>query len=57
MSLAIIGKLLGHSRLLTTERYSHLSADPVRAGADRIAKKLSAALDGELAEVVPLRRA
>ena len=56
LSLPIIGKLLGHSRILTTERYSHLSADPVRAGADRIAKKLSAALDGELAEVVPIER-
>ena len=57
LSLPIIGKLLGHSRLITTEKYSHLSADPVRAGADRIAQKLSAALNGSpLAEVVPIER-
>jgi integrase len=57
LSLPIIGKLLGHSRLITTERYAHLSADPIRAGADRIAQKLSAALDGKPpAEVVPIER-
>jgi integrase len=29
-SLLLIGKLLGHSSALTTERYAHLVADPVR---------------------------
>jgi integrase len=34
LSLPVIGKLLGHSRTATTERYSHLSADPLRAASD-----------------------
>src|SRR5918993_852070 len=29
-SLPIIGKLLGHAQSATTERYAHLSVDPVR---------------------------
>ena len=34
--MQIIGKLLGHTLSRTTERYAHLSDDPVRAAADAI---------------------
>jgi integrase len=30
-SLPMIGKLLGHTKSSTTEKYAHLAADPVRA--------------------------
>lgn len=33
MSLSIVGKLLGHSRSVTTERYAHLSDTPLREAA------------------------
>ena len=43
-SLYIVGKVLGHTQAATTERYSHLDLDPVRAVADRTSRKLEAAL-------------
>lgn len=55
-SLLIIGRLLGHATHASTQRYSHLSDDPVRSAADRIsstiAKAMSAADQGE---VIPLQ--
>lgn len=55
-SLYIVGKLLGHRKAATTERYSHVSDDPVRSAADRIAITIAAAMDGEdEAEVVPMK--
>lgn len=36
MSLAVIGKLLGHSQTATTERYAHLQSDPLRQAANQI---------------------
>jgi integrase len=58
-SLLVIGAILGHRNAATTQRYAHLSNDPVRAAADRI----SAAIDAVIGvghvpngEVVPLRR-
>lgn len=44
MSLPIIGKLLGHSQPVTTARYAHLGADPVRAAANLIGNEISAAM-------------
>jgi integrase len=44
MSLPIIGALLGHSQPQTTARYAHLSADPLKAASDAIAKKISGAM-------------
>ena len=54
-SLLMIGALLGHRRQATTQRYAHLSDDPVRAAADRITGHLAAALEGLSGEVVPLK--
>ncbi len=41
MSLAIVGKLLGHSRSVTTERYAHLSDTPLREAAAVFGDKLA----------------
>lgn len=43
-SLLVIGKLLGHSQASTTQRYAHLSNDPLKAAADRISAAISAAM-------------
>ena len=39
--LPMIGKLLGHSRVQTTARYAHLADDPIKAAADRIARRIA----------------
>lgn len=39
-SLAMIAKLLGHSQVQTTERYSHIMAAPLIATTERITEKL-----------------
>jgi integrase len=62
LSLAVIGKLLGHRRLTTTQRYAHLDIDPLRVGSEQIGTKIVAALDksgpppSKTAEVVPMKR-
>jgi integrase len=38
LSLEIIGKLLGHSKAQTTERYAHLADQPLRAAAEKVGK-------------------
>jgi integrase len=40
LSLEIIGKLLGHSKIATTQRYSHLSDAPLREAAEIVAAKI-----------------
>jgi integrase len=56
-SLYLIGKVLGHTRAETTERYAHLHLDPVRAVADRTARKIAGALmGGKRGNVVKLPR-
>jgi integrase len=44
MSLPVIGKLLGHTQPVTTARYAHLAADPVRAASNLIGNEISAAM-------------
>jgi integrase len=44
-SLLMIGKLLGHQRATTTERYAHLSDDPLKAAAGRISDSIANALN------------
>lgn len=48
-SLYLIGKALGHRQVSTTERYAHLTDDPIRAVAEQVGQrflKISAAEDG-----------
>jgi site-specific recombinase XerD len=45
-SLPIIGALLGHADSKTTSRYAHLTADPLKAAADRIAGAIAEAMKG-----------
>jgi integrase len=44
MSLAMIGKLLGHTQVQTTARYAHLMADPVREAAGKVAQGIAEAM-------------
>lgn len=61
-SLLIIGAVLGHVDTETTKKYAHLSVDPLRAAADRIAGTLAAQLEGRSSKkdssgnVTPLQR-
>ena len=55
LSLPIIGRLLGHSQAATTNRYSHLQLDPLRAATDRVGAIVSAAKTGHQGDVRPLR--
>ena len=43
-SLPIIGKILGHSQVSTTQRYAHLEQNPARKAAEDAAEKIAAAL-------------
>lgn len=56
VSLPIIGKLLGHSQMLTTERYSHLAADPVRAANEAMGRQIAATLKGNRPQVLKLAK-
>jgi integrase len=44
LSLPIIGALLGHKHAMTTARYAHLSADPVRAANEAVGARIAAAM-------------
>lgn len=58
LSLPMVAKLLGHTKIATTERYAHLAADPVRAANEAIGERIAASMRGEIggAEVVSLKR-
>jgi integrase len=57
-SLYIVGKILGHRRAATTQKYSHLALDPIRAAAEQTSKRLAGALrGGKGATVVRLKGA
>ena len=43
-SLAIVGKLLGHSKIMTTQRYAHLADDPLRQASEQIGAGLAESL-------------
>jgi integrase len=60
VGLPIIGRLLGHTNVDTTQRYAHLADDPVRRASERIGSDIASAM-GErsqsAANVVPMTRA
>jgi integrase len=45
LGLPIVGKLLGHSKAATTERYAHLDIEPLRRAADAIGDRISKAME------------
>jgi integrase len=51
-SLYIVGRLLGHSRPTTTQRYAHLVEDPLREQTERWGTAITASKRGKSAEVV-----
>ncbi len=53
-SLVLVGAVLGHRNSKTTERYSHLSDDPVRATSEAIAQRIWAAMDMPTENAIPL---
>lgn len=53
--LHLIGKLLGHADIATTNRYAHLADDPLQDAADRVSRSISAALSGSSGEVQPMK--
>ena len=56
MNLPLVGRLLGHRELATSLRYSHLAADPVKAAAQEVGRKIAEALNRPPEQkVVPLR--
>jgi integrase len=56
LSLPIIGRLLGHTQTATTQKYSHLSNDPVREASERIGSIIASSMDGsKSADIVPMR--
>lgn len=56
VSLAVIGRLLGHTQAQTTQRYAHLADDPLRRAVDSFGSKLTRDDDAPQAEVVMLRK-
>lgn len=49
-ALALTGAILGHANPRSTAIYAHVQHDPSRRAADRVTKKIAAALAGKLGE-------
>jgi integrase len=54
-SLFLVGKLLGHASARTTERYAHLSSDPLSEAVDRIGSQI-VPMSRAAGDVVPFIR-
>ncbi len=46
LPLQVVGKLLGHAVIATTERYAHLADDPVRQANERIGEHIWGVMSG-----------
>ena len=46
LTLPLIGKLLGHRKSATTERYAHLADDPIKAASEEVARLLGETFNG-----------
>jgi integrase len=56
LGLPIIGKILGHAKSSTTERYAHLDTSPTQAAANAIAQRIDTAMRKSPTEkVVPFK--
>lgn len=51
-SLLVIGKLLNHRTQAVTQRYAHLSENPVRAAANEISGEIATALSGNSSKII-----
>ncbi|MEM7583088.1 MAG: site-specific integrase [Acidobacteriota bacterium] len=57
-NLPVIGKLLGHTKITTTQRYAHLADDPLRQANEQIGATLAATMSGRArAPVTTISRA
>jgi integrase len=52
-ALALTGAILGHANLRSTAIYAHVQNDPSRRAANRVTKKIAAALNGAPSAVKP----
>ncbi|MCX7048582.1 MAG: site-specific integrase [Candidatus Sumerlaeota bacterium] len=52
VGLPLVAGLLGHKRLSTSERYSHLYSDPVQAASEMVGRAMSELMMGDGAEIV-----
>jgi integrase len=53
-SLFLVGKVLGHKQSRTTERYAHLSDEPLLATAELAAQRIACALGGPTTAGMPI---
>jgi integrase len=56
-ALALTGAILGHANMRSTAIYAHVQNDPSRRAADRVTKKIAAALAGKSGEAKRRRTA
>lgn len=45
LSLPVLGALLGHRQAMTTARYAHLSADPLRAANEAVGSRIASLMN------------
>jgi hypothetical protein len=55
VGLYLTGKILGHLRNTTTERYAHLADDPVRQANDLVGQRIDDAMNTRSDRIRPPR--